>query len=108
MNLVPMMGLIKAVFAQLCLSLGVEALHHNNKSTMICMDIKGLFGPYEYLFDRFWHWGLVRNIWRGNGTTLHKYICILLHLTQFLHSVPGVLPSSLMSMMTGLYVHCVA
>ena len=36
----------------------------------------------EDLFGHFWHWGLVRNIWRGNGTTLHKSIRILVHLTH--------------------------
>ena len=36
----------------------------------------------EHLFGRLWHWGVVPNIWSGNGTTLHKSIHILLHLTQ--------------------------
>ena len=31
-----------------------------------------------------WHWGIVRNIWRGSGTELHEYVRVLLHLQQFL------------------------
>ena len=38
----------------------------------------------EHLFARMWHWGVVRNIWRGSGTELHEYVRILLHLQQFL------------------------
>ena len=38
----------------------------------------------EYLFARMWHWGIVRNLWRGSGTALHEYVHILLHLQQFL------------------------
>ena len=54
----------------------------------------------EQLFARLWHWGLVRNIWRGGPnelhfffsrvavlppefTELHQSIRILLHFTQF-------------------------
>ena len=38
----------------------------------------------EHLFARMWHWGIVRNIWRGSGTELHEYVRVLLHLQQFL------------------------
>ena len=38
----------------------------------------------EHLFARMWHWGIVRNIWRGSGTELHEYVLVLLHLKQFL------------------------
>ena len=31
-----------------------------------------------------WHWGIVKNIWRGSGTELHEYVRVLLHLQQFL------------------------
>ena len=29
-----------------------------------------------------WHWGTVRNIWRGSGTELYEYVRVLLHLQQ--------------------------
>ena len=32
---------------------------------------------------RLWHWGLVRNIWRGGPNELHQSVGILLHFTQF-------------------------
>ena len=37
----------------------------------------------EHLFARMWHWGIVRNIWRGSGTEWHEYVRVLLHLQQF-------------------------
>ena len=37
----------------------------------------------EHLFARMWHWGIVRNIWRGSGTELHEYVHMLLHLQSF-------------------------
>ena len=37
----------------------------------------------EQLFARLWHWGLVRNIWRGGPDDLHQQVRILLHFTQF-------------------------
>ena len=37
----------------------------------------------EELFARLWHWGLVRNIWRGGPNELHQSVRILLHFTQF-------------------------
>ena len=43
-------------------------------------NIPGNKARVEYLLSRFWHWGLVRNIWSGQGTTLPKSILILLHL----------------------------
>ena len=37
----------------------------------------------EQLFAQLWHWGLVRNIWRGSPNELHLSVHILLHFTQF-------------------------
>ena len=37
----------------------------------------------EHLFARMWHWGIVRNVWRGPGSALHEYVRVLLHLQQF-------------------------
>ena len=37
----------------------------------------------EQLFARLWHWGSVRNIWRGGPNELHRSVRILLHFTQF-------------------------
>ena len=34
----------------------------------------------EHLFARMWHWGIVRNIWRGSSSELHEYVQVLLHL----------------------------
>ena len=44
-----------------------------------------VWGPprIEQLFARLWHWGLVRNIWRGSPNELHQSVRILLHFTQF-------------------------
>ena len=39
---------------------------------------------HEHLFARLWHWGIVRNIWRGSVTELHEYVRVLLYLQQFL------------------------
>ena len=48
-------------------------------------DVHGLYrARIEHLFARMWHWGIVRNIWRGSGTELHEYVFVLLHLQQFL------------------------
>ena len=48
-------------------------------------DIHGFYRTHiEHLFARMWHWGIVRNIWRGSGTELHEYVRLLLHLQQFL------------------------
>ena len=48
-------------------------------------DVHGLYrARIEHLFARMWHWGIVRNIWRGSGTELHEYVRVLLHLQQFL------------------------
>ena len=47
----------------------------------------GVHGWYrariEQLFARLWHWGLVRNIWRGGPNELQQSVRILLHFTQF-------------------------
>ena len=40
----------------------------------------------ERLFARLWHWGLVRNIWRGGPNELHQSVRILLHFYAILHS----------------------
>ena len=37
----------------------------------------------EQLFAHLWHWGLVRNIWRGGPNELHQAVRVLLHFTQF-------------------------
>ena len=37
----------------------------------------------EQPFARLWHWGLVRNMWRGGPNELHQSVHILLHFTQF-------------------------
>ena len=47
----------------------------------------------EHLFARMWHWGIVRDIWRGSGTKLHEYVRVLLHLQQALISKTSTVPS---------------
>ena len=48
-------------------------------------DVHGFYrARIEHLFARMWHWGIVRNIWRGSGTEVHEYVRVLLHLQQFL------------------------
>ena len=43
-------------------------------------DVHGFYrAQIEHLLARMWHWGIVRNIWRGSGTER-----VLLHLRQFL------------------------
>ena len=45
-------------------------------------DVHGFYRAHiEHLFARMWHWGIVRNIWRGSGM---EYVRVLLHLQQFL------------------------
>ena len=47
-------------------------------------DVHGWYRAHiEQLFARLWHWGLVRNIWRGGPNELHQSIRILLHFMQF-------------------------
>ena len=47
-------------------------------------DVHGRYrARIEQLFARLWHWGLVRNIWRGGPNELHQAVRILLHFTQF-------------------------
>ena len=47
-------------------------------------DVHGWYrASIEQLFARLWHWGLVRNIWRGAPNELHQSFRILLHFTQF-------------------------
>ena len=47
-------------------------------------DVHGWYrARIEQLFARLWHWGLVRNIWRGRPNELHQSVRILLHFTQF-------------------------
>ena len=47
-------------------------------------DVHGWFrARIEQPFARLWHWGLVRNIWRGGPNELHQSVRILLHFTQF-------------------------
>ena len=47
-------------------------------------DVHGWYrARIEQLFARLWHWGLVRNIWRGVPNELHQSVRILLHFTQF-------------------------
>ena len=47
-------------------------------------DVHGWYRAHiEQLFARLWHWGPVRNIWRGGPNELHQSIRILLHFTQF-------------------------
>ena len=38
----------------------------------------------EHLFAGMWHWGIVRNVWRGSSTDLREYVRVLLYLQQFL------------------------
>ena len=46
-------------------------------------DVHGWYrARIEQLFARLWHWGLVRNIWRGGPNELHQSVRILLHFTQ--------------------------
>ena len=57
-------------------------------------DVHGFYrARIEHLFARMWHWGIVRNIWRGSGTELHEYVRVLLHLQQFFDSKTGTVPS---------------
>ena len=47
-------------------------------------DVHGWYrARIEHLFGHLWHWGLVRNIWRGSPNELHQSVRILLHFTQF-------------------------
>ena len=47
-------------------------------------DVRGWYRAHiEQLFARLWHWGLVRNMWRGGPNQLHQLVRILLHFTQF-------------------------
>ena len=47
-------------------------------------DVHGWYrARIEQLFARLWHWGLIRNIWRGGPNELHQSVRILLHFTQF-------------------------
>ena len=47
-------------------------------------DVHGWYrARIEQLFARLWHWGLVRNIWRGGPNELHQSVRILLHFIQF-------------------------
>ena len=56
-------------------------------------DVHGWYrARIEQLFARLWHWGLVRNIWRGGPYELHQSVRILLHFTQFLLSQAGASP----------------
>ena len=54
-------------------------------STGLCSPqcLWGLFFFSMTQFARLWHWGLVRNIWRGGPNELHQSVRILLHFTQF-------------------------
>ena len=62
--------------------LSVERLTERQKEYN---DVHGFYrARIEHLFARMWHWGIVRNIWRGSGTELHEYVRALLHLQQFL------------------------
>ena len=48
-------------------------------------DVHGFYrARIEHLFARMWHWGIVKNIWRGSGPELHEYVRVLLYLRQFL------------------------
>ena len=50
-----------------------------------CNGVHGFYrARIEHLFARMWHWGIVRNTWRGSSTQLHEYVRALLHLQQFL------------------------
>ena len=47
-------------------------------------DVHGFYrSRIEQVFGHLWHWGLVRNIWRGGANELHQFVRILLHFTQF-------------------------
>ena len=47
-------------------------------------DVHGFYRAHiEHLLAQVWHWGIVRNIWRGSSTELHEYVCVLLHLQYF-------------------------
>ena len=48
-------------------------------------DFHGFYRAHiEHLFAWTWHWGIIRNLWRGCGTDLHEYMHVLLPLQQFL------------------------
>ena len=77
-----MMVLIKAGFMSLCHSL--EERMALTARQQCCNDVHGWYrARIEQLFARLWHWGLVRNIWRGGPNELHQSVRILLHFTQF-------------------------
>ena len=38
-------------------------------------DVHGFYRAcIEHLFARMWHWGIIRNIWRGSSNELHEYL----------------------------------
>ena len=47
----------------------------------------------EQLFAHLWHWGLIRNIWRGGPSELHQSVRIFFALNPILHPEVGPLPS---------------
>ena len=56
-------------------------------------DVHGWYrARIQQLFARLWHWGLVRNIWRGGPNELHQPVRILLHLPNFAFAGKSVTP----------------
>ena len=77
-----MMVLMKAGFMSLCHSLEerMALCQPPNNLTMTCT---GGIGHALSSCLLAWHWGLVRNIWRGGPNELHQSVRILLQFTQF-------------------------
>ena len=47
-------------------------------------DLHGWYRAHiEHLFGQLWHWGLVKNIWRGGSEELHQSLPALLHFDRF-------------------------
>ena len=56
-------------------------------------DVHGFYrARIEHLFARMWHWGIVRNIWRGSGTELRECVHTLAFATIF-DSKTSTIPS---------------
>ena len=89
MNLVPMMVLIKAVYIVWCLSLGTLPSQSGTRNTMMSTIVIGLGWNICSAVCGIGGW---RNIWRGNGTTLHKSIRIFVTLHPGLSSAQGLIP----------------
>ena len=65
-----------------------ESIGRKNATLTACqqyyVDVHGWYrARIEQLFTRLWHWGLLRNIWRGGPDELRQSVYILLHFFEF-------------------------